>query len=148
MRVLVVHGPNLNLLGEREPEIYGTATLGEIDQFIIALARELKIEVDCVQYNNEGDIIGALHDARTRYDGVLINPGAYSHYSYAIADAIAAIRIPVVEVHLSNIAGREAHRRVSVTAAACVGSVCGFGRDSYALALRALLGRSGPSPSV
>ena len=148
MRVLIVHGPNLNLLGEREPEIYGSATLAEIDEFIIALARELKIDVDCVQYNSEGEIIGALHDARTRYDGVAINPGAYSHYSYAIADAIAAIRIPVVEVHLSNIAGREAHRRVSVTAASCIGSVCGFGRNSYALALRALLGRSGPSPSV
>jgi 3-dehydroquinate dehydratase-2 len=148
MRVLVIHGPNLNLLGEREPEIYGTTTLAEIDEFIVALARELKIEVDCAQYNSEGEIIGALHDARTRYDGVVINPGAYTHYSYAIADAIAAIHLPVVEAHLSNIAGREAHRRTSVTAAVCIGSVCGFGRNSYALALRALLGRTGPSPSV
>lgn len=138
MRVLVIHGPNLNLLGERQPEIYGTATLAQIDEFIIALARELSIDVDCVQYNSEGDIIGALHDARKTYDGVVINPGAYSHYSYAIADAISSIRIPVVEAHLSNIAAREAHRRVSVTAAACAGSVSGFGRDSYALALRAV----------
>lgn len=138
MRVLVIHGPNLNLLGERQPEIYGTATLAQIDAFIIELARELSIDVDCVQYNSEGDIIGALHDARKTYDGVVINPGAYSHYSYAIADAISSIRIPVVEAHLSNIAAREAHRRVSVTAAACAGSVSGFGRDSYALALRAV----------
>jgi len=138
MRVLVIHGPNLNLLGERQPEIYGTATLAQIDEFIIAFAREMTIEVDCVQYNSEGDIIGALHDARKTYDGVVINPGAYSHYSYAIADAISSIRIPVVEAHLSNIAAREAHRRVSVTAASCAGSVSGFGRESYALALRAV----------
>jgi 3-dehydroquinate dehydratase II len=138
MRVLVIHGPNLNLLGEREPEIYGKATLAEIDDFIIALSRELRIEVDCAQYNGEGEIIDALHDARTSYDGVVINPGAYSHYSYAIADAISSIQIPVIEVHLSNIAAREPHRRVSVTAAACKGSVSGLGRDSYALALRAI----------
>ena len=138
MRVLVIHGPNLNLLGERQPEIYGTATLAQIDEFIIALARELAVDVDCVQYNSEGDIIGALHDARKRYDGVVINPGAYAHYSHAIADAISSIHIPVVEAHLSNVAAREAHRRISVTAAACAGSVCGFGRDSYALALRAV----------
>jgi 3-dehydroquinate dehydratase II len=138
MRVLVIHGPNLNLLGEREPEIYGTATLAQINDEIVALARELGIDVDVAQFNGEGDIIDALHDARTSYDGVIINPGAYSHYSYAIADAIAAIRIPVVEAHLSNIAAREAHRRISVTAASCAGSVSGFGRNSYALALRAI----------
>ncbi len=138
MRVLVIHGPNLNLLGERQPEIYGTATLAEIDAFVVALARELKIEVDCVQFNGEGEIIGAIHDARRRYDGIVINPGAFAHYSYAIADAISSVSIPVVEAHLSNIAAREAHRRVSVTAAACAGSVSGFGRDSYALALRAI----------
>jgi 3-dehydroquinate dehydratase II len=138
MRVLVIHGPNLNLLGEREPEIYGMATLAQINDEIVALARELSIEVDCMQFNSEGDIIDALHDARARYDGIVINPGAYSHYSYAIADAIASIRIPVIEAHLSNIAAREPHRRVSVTAAACVGSVSGLGPNSYALALRAI----------
>lgn len=138
MRVLVIHGPNLNLLGERQPEIYGKATLAEINDFVVALARELKIEVDCVQFNGEGEIIEALHDARNRYDGVVINPGAFAHYSYAIADAIASIGIPVVEAHLSNIAAREPHRRISVTATACAGSVSGFGRDSYALALRAI----------
>jgi 3-dehydroquinate dehydratase-2 len=147
MRVLVIHGPNLNLLGERQPEIYGTATLDDINHGIIALARELRVEVDCAQFNSEGDIIDALHDARTRYDGVVINPGAYAHYSYAIADAIASIKIPVIEAHLSNIAGREHHRRVSVTAASCRGSVSGFGVDSYALALRALA-RSGSAASV
>ena len=147
MRVLVIHGPNLNLLGERQPEIYGTATLKEINTSIVALARELRMHVDCVQFNSEGDIIDALHDARASYDAVAINPGAYTHYSYAIADAIASIKLPVVEVHLSNISAREPHRRVSVTAAACVGSVCGFGADSYGLALRALA-RTAPTASV
>jgi 3-dehydroquinate dehydratase-2 len=138
MRVLVLHGPNLNLLGERQPDIYGTATLAEIDAFIASLGRELGIEVDSAQFNGEGEIINAIHDARKRYDGIVINPGAFSHYSYAIADAIASVTIPVVEAHLSNIAAREPHRRTSVTAAACAGSVSGFGRNSYALALRAV----------
>ncbi|HEV7179401.1 MAG TPA: type II 3-dehydroquinate dehydratase [Candidatus Baltobacteraceae bacterium] len=138
MRVLVIHGPNLNLLGEREPEIYGTQTLPELNEFIASHARELGVDLDCMQYNSEGDIISALHDARTRYDAVIINPGAYSHYSYAIADAIGSIHIPVIEVHLTNIAARESHRRTSVTAAACTGSVAGFGARSYVLALRSL----------
>lgn len=137
MRVLVIHGPNLNLLGEREPEIYGKQTLAEIDALIAALARELKIEVHCVQHNGEGEIIDELHAARSQYEAIVINPGAYTHYSYAIADAISAIRIPVVEAHLSNIAAREAFRRTSVIAAACAGSIAGFGGDSYLLALRA-----------
>lgn len=137
MRVLVIHGPNLNLLGEREPEIYGKQTLAEIDASIAALARELNIEVHCVQHNGEGEIIDELHAARSHYEAIVINPGAYTHYSYAIADAISAIRIPVVEAHLSNIAAREAFRRTSVIAAACAGSIAGFGADSYALALRA-----------
>jgi len=138
MRVLVIHGPNLNLLGERQPEIYGTQTLEEINEYLRAQARELGIEIECVQYNGEGAIIDAIHDARNRYEGIVINPGAYSHYSHAIADAIASIRIPVVEAHLSNIAARDQHRRISVTAAACSGSVSGFGARSYALALRAV----------
>jgi 3-dehydroquinate dehydratase II len=138
MRVLVIHGPNLNLLGERQPEIYGRMTLPEVNDFIAAAARELGVTVDCVQHNGEGEIISAIHDARTRYDGIVINPGAFSHYSYAIADAISSVQIPVVEAHLSNIAGREAHRRISVTAASCVGAVSGFGQQSYVLALRAL----------
>ncbi len=139
MRVLVIHGPNLNLLGERQPEIYGTQTLGEINEFIATSAAELGVSVECAQYNSEGDIIDAIHAASRTFDAIVINPGAYSHYSYAIADAIASIPIPVVEAHLSNIASREAHRRVSVTAAACAGSVSGFGPNSYVLALRAAL---------
>ena len=139
MRVLVIHGPNLNLLGEREPEIYGKQTLADIDASIAALARELGVEVRCVQHNSEGAIIDELHAARKTCDAVVINPGAYTHYSYAIADAIAAIRIPVIETHLSNIAAREAFRRTSVVAPSCAGSIAGFGADSYALALRAAL---------
>jgi 3-dehydroquinate dehydratase-2 len=138
MRVLVLHGPNLNLLGERQPEIYGTQTLAELNATIADDAKKLGLEVRCEQYSSEGQIIDALHAARGAYAGVVINPGAYAHYSYAIADAIAAIGIPVVEVHLSNIAAREPFRRTSVTAAACRGSVSGLGARGYALALRAL----------
>ncbi len=138
MRVLVVHGPNLNLLGERQPDVYGTRTLRELDAAIADGARELGLEIVCEQYNSEAGIIDALHAARNDYAGIVINPGAYAHYSYAIADAIAAIGIPVVEVHLSNIAGREPFRRTSVTAAACRGTVSGLGARGYVLALRAL----------
>lgn len=138
MRVLVVHGPNLNLLGERQPEIYGTRSLAEIDAMLLSAGEELGIDVRCVQHNSEGAIIDSLHAARSEYDGVIINPGAYAHYSYAIADAISSISIPVVEVHLSNIAAREPHRRVSVTAGACSGGISGFGSESYLLALRAI----------
>jgi 3-dehydroquinate dehydratase II len=138
MMVLVLHGPNLNLLGTRQPEVYGTQTLAQVDAIVKRAAADLGIEVRCEQYNAEGDIIDALHAARGRYDGVAINPGAYAHYSYAIADAIASIGIPVVEVHLTNLAAREEFRRVSVTAAACRGAISGFGGTSYVLALRAL----------
>ncbi len=138
MRVLVIHGPNLNLLGERQPEVYGRQTLAELNDFIATSARDLGVDVACVQFNSEGAIIDAIHGARSAYDAIVINPGAYSHYSYAIADAIASIGLPVVEAHLSNIAGREEHRRTSVTAAACAGSVSGFGARSYVLALRAV----------
>lgn len=139
MRVLVIHGPNLNLLGERQPEIYGAQTLGEINEFIRTSAAELGTDIEFAQYNGEGEIIDAIHAARASFDAIVINPGAYAHYSYAIADAIASVPIPVVEAHLSNIAAREPHRRVSVTAAACTGSVSGFGANSYVLALRAAL---------
>lgn len=139
MRVLVIHGPNLNLLGERQPDVYGTQTLDEINDYIATSAGEFGVSVECVQFNSEGAIIDAIHGARDSVDAIVINPGAYSHYSYAIADAIASVSIPVVEAHLSNIAGREAHRRTSVTAAACTGSISGFGALSYVLALRAAL---------
>lgn len=138
MHVLVVHGPNLNVLGERQPEIYGTQTLADIDAALVQEGKRLGIDVRAVQYNGEGSIIDALHAARGEYDAIIINPGAYAHYSYAIADAIASLRIPVLEVHLSNIAAREAHRRISVTAAACMGSISGFGGRSYVMALRAI----------
>lgn len=139
MRVLVLHGPNLNLRGIREPEVYGAETLDDLNDTIKAAADELGVAVVCEQYNGEGQIIDALHAARTAYDSVIINPGAYSHYSYAIFDAIVAIRIPVIEVHLSNIAGREEFRRTSVTAAACRGTISGLGPLSYVTALRALV---------
>jgi 3-dehydroquinate dehydratase-2 len=138
MRVLVVNGPNLNLLGEREPEIYGTQTLAQLDEAVARGAKSMGIELSCAQYNSEGAIVDALHAARKTCEGVVINPGAYAHYSYAIADAIRAIGIPVVEVHLSNVAAREAFRRTSVTAAACRGVISGFGAGGYLLALRAL----------
>jgi 3-dehydroquinate dehydratase-2 len=140
MRVLVIHGPNLNLLGEREPEIYGKETLADIDAAIAGLAQQLGIDVRSVQHNSEGAIVDALHGARKDCDAVLLNPGAYTHYSYAIADAIAAIRIPVIEVHLSNVHAREEFRRRSVVAPVCKGSVGGFGVQSYLLALRAAAG--------
>jgi 3-dehydroquinate dehydratase-2 len=138
MLVLVLHGPNLNLLGDREPQVYGSQTLPDLNELIAAAAADLGIDVECEQHNGEGAIVDALHAARGRYAGIVINPGAYAHYSYAIADAIAAIQLPVIEVHLSNIAAREAFRRVSVTAASARGTISGLGADSYVLGLRAL----------
>jgi 3-dehydroquinate dehydratase II len=138
MRVLVLHGPNLNLLGEREPKIYGSQTLRELNEAITESAQALGLEISCEQYNGEGAIIDALHAARTKYAGIVLNPGAYAHYSYAIHDAILAIGIPVVEVHLSNVAARDEFRRRSVTAAACRGVISGLGASGYVLALRAL----------
>ena len=137
MRVLVIHGPNLNLLGTREPDVYGRQTLGEIDAALASLARELSVDLQTAQHNSEGAIIDALHASRSSYDAVVLNPGAYTHYSYAIADAVAAIGIPVIEAHLSNTQAREEFRRTSVIAPACAGSIMGFGVQSYLLALRA-----------
>jgi 3-dehydroquinate dehydratase-2 len=138
MRVLVLHGPNLNLLGVRDPSTYGTQTLDEVNESVRATATELHISVQCEQYNGEGAIIDALHAARGNYDAIVINPGAYAHYSYAIADALASIGIPAIEVHLSNVAARDEFRRRSVTAVACQGTVTGLGAAGYSLALRAL----------
>jgi 3-dehydroquinate dehydratase-2 len=140
MRVLVIHGPNLNLLGEREPAVYGRQTLSQVDEAIRELAGELDCEIRTAQHNSEGAIIDALHQSRSDCDAVIINPGAYTHYSYAIADAVAAIALPVVEVHLSNVHAREEFRRKSVVAPVCAGSIAGFGVTSYLLALRALVG--------
>jgi 3-dehydroquinate dehydratase II len=138
MRVLVLHGPNLNLLGIRDPQTYGSQTLAQVNEQILASAAELGVTATCEQYNGEGQIVDALHAARRQYDAVVINPGAYAHYSYAIADALASIGIPAIEVHLSNIAAREEYRRTSVTAAACRGTISGLGATGYTLALRAL----------
>lgn len=138
MNVLVIHGPNLNLLGTREPEVYGATTLAELDAYVAREAQTLGISVRCVQHNSEGAIVDELHAARGTVDAVVINPGAYTHYAYAIRDAIAAIELPVVEVHLSNVHARESFRATSVVAAVCRGSIAGFGIESYVLALRAL----------
>jgi 3-dehydroquinate dehydratase-2 len=138
MNVLVIHGPNLDMLGSREPEIYGSAGLAEIDARIARLAESLKIAVRSVQHNSEGAIVEELHRAAGQVDGIIINPAAYTHYAYAIRDAIAAIGTPTVEVHLSNIHGREPFRAQSVVAGVCRGTIAGFGADSYCLALRAL----------
>ncbi len=139
MNVLVIHGPNLNLLGTREPQTYGVRTLADVDARIEHDARELGMTVRCVQHNSEGAIVDELHAARGTYDGIAINPGAYTHYAYAVRDAIAAIGIPTVEVHLTNTQARESFRATSVVAAVCLGTIAGFGVESYALALRALL---------
>ena len=141
MRILVIHGPNLNLLGEREPGIYGTENLEQVNGAILARAKELGAQCEVLQSNHEGDIIDRLHEARREFDGVVLNAGAYTHYSYAIRDAIAAIRIPCVEVHISNVHAREEFRHTSVIAPACLGVVCGFGGDSYLLALEGLVRR-------
>lgn len=137
-RVLVVHGCNLSLLGEREPDIYGHATLDEIDRQIESLAGELGVEVRIVQSNHEGGIIDSIQDARDWADGIVINPAGFTTTSVGILDAIKATGLPAVEVHLSNIHAREEFRRRSVIAPATIGQICGFGADSYLLALRGL----------
>ena len=136
--LLVLHGPNLNLLGEREPEVYGRLTLAEIDRRLVSLGQELGLEVRCLQSNHEGVLIDALQDARGWAKGVAFNPGGYTHTSVALRDAIAAISVPVVEVHLSNVYAREEFRQHSLIAPVCLGTITGFGWYSYALALYAL----------
>ncbi len=138
LSILVIHGPNLNLLGEREPDIYGKISLSKINQSIVQEAKNLGVQVVCVQSNHEGELVDVIGSARKKYKGILINPAAYTHTSVALRDALAACGIPAVEVHLSNIYGREEFRRQSLTAPVCIGQVSGFGADSYLLGLRGL----------
>lgn len=151
MRVLVLHGPNLNLLGTREPEIYGTATLQEIDAAITTRAAELGVEVHSEQSNSEGGLVDAIQGARGARDGILINPAGYSHTSVAIRDALMAVGLPAVEVHLSNPSAREEFRHVDLVAGACLGVVAGFGPRGYLAALEQLVAYlretiDGPAP--
>ena len=139
-KILVLNGPNLNLLGMREPGVYGTDSYEEICRRIVERAMALGMRADCDQSNSEGGLIDRLHAAMGVYDGVILNAGAYTHYSYALRDAIAAIRLPVIEVHLSNIHAREEFRHTSVIAPVCRGQIAGFGPDSYLLALQAMEG--------
>lgn len=136
--ILVIHGPNLNLLGQREPEIYGTATLEDINRLLAELGKHNQIDLDYFQSNHEGEIIDRIHAVVGHANGILINPGAFTHYSIAIRDALSSVQIPTVEVHLSNIHAREEFRRHSVVAPVVVGQISGFGTQSYALGLLAL----------
>lgn len=138
MPVLVLHGPNLNLLGAREPEIYGALSLSEIDRRLIQMGVEIGLEVVTFQSNSEGALIDALQEAHDWAGGVVFNPGGYTHTSVALRDAVAAIGIPVVEVHLSNVQAREEFRQRSLIAPVCIGSIAGFGWRSYLLGLQAL----------
>lgn len=138
MKIMIMNGPNLNLLGEREPNIYGGDTLDSINGELRKKAEEIGFELTFFQSSSEGALIDALHASRLDCAGVVLNAGAYTHYSYAIRDAIAAIKIPVVEVHLSNVNSRDEFRKTSVIAPVCAGSIAGFGKYSYHLALDAL----------
>jgi 3-dehydroquinate dehydratase-2 len=138
MKILVLHGPNLNLLGTREPAVYGTLTLEEINRSLVTLGNDFGAEISFVQSNSEGILVDAIQSASGRCDGILINPAAYTHTSVAIRDAISAVAIPTVEVHLSNIHSREEFRTKSFVAPVAVGQICGFGVDSYLLGLQAL----------
>ncbi|MCA9961491.1 MAG: type II 3-dehydroquinate dehydratase, partial [Anaerolineales bacterium] len=132
-------GPNLNLLGTREPEVYGRFTLTDINEKLVVLGESLGVEIRAFQSNSEGALVDALHEARTWADGVIFNPGGYTHTSVALRDAVAAIGLPVIEVHLSNVHAREEFRRHSYIAPVCVGSITGFGWRSYTAALRLLV---------
>lgn len=137
--ILVLHGPNLNLLGTREPGIYGSTTLAQVDDSLKLDAKELEIDIECKQSNHEGILVDAIHKARDCHSGILINAGAYTHTSVAIRDALSAVKLPTVEVHLSNIYTREEFRHHSYIAPVAVGQISGFGANSYRLGLQAIV---------
>ena len=138
MKILVLNGPNLNLLGVREPAHYGTQSLADIEKMLRAEAATLGVELDFAQSNEEGVLVTNIQQAMGVYDGIILNAAAYTHTSIAIRDAISAVKVPTVEVHLSNVHAREEFRHTSMIAGVCVGSICGFGADSYQLALHGL----------
>jgi 3-dehydroquinate dehydratase-2 len=138
-RILVIHGPNLNLLGTREPQIYGSTTLAEIDAELAARAQKAGAVLESYQSNIEGELVTRIQQARGTFDGIVINPAAYTHTSVALRDALEAVALPAVEIHLSNLHRREPFRRESLTAPACVGQIAGFGARSYYLGLEAIL---------
>ena len=140
LKILLIHGPNLNLLGKREPEHYGTMPIDDINAKMTEVAAENDAEIRVFQSNGEGALIDAIHDAANWASGIVINPGAYSHYSYALRDALAAVNLPAVEVHLSNIHAREAFRHTSVISPVVLGCITGLGWRSYECGLRALIG--------
>ena len=139
MKILVINGPNLNLLGDREKDNYGETTLDTINQELLTLANELNVEIDFFQSNTEGTLVDKIQNAKGTFDGIIINPAAYTHTSIALRDALLAVKIPTVEVHLSNIHAREEFRKTSFTAPVCIGQIAGFKKDSYLLALRAIV---------
>ena len=138
-QILLINGPNLNLLGQREPETYGNTTLAEVVQSCVVLAKHLGVSLDACQHNGEGDLVTAIHNARTSHDGIILNAGAYTHTSIALRDAISGVALPCIEVHLSNVHARESFRHQSMIAGVCIGVIAGFGVESYALAVRALV---------
>lgn len=143
MKILIINGPNINLTGMREKGIYGSETYSDICEYLCDYSKSKDVVADIVQSNHEGEIIDKIHSALNVYDGIVINAGAYTHYSYAIRDAIAAVNIPCVEVHFSNIHGRDEFRTKSVIAPVCQGQIAGFGKYSYCLAIDALLSIKG-----
>lgn len=138
MKLLLINGPNMNMLGIRQPEIYGSDTLEVIEDLTVKKANELGFEMDTFQSNHEGAIIDKIHAAYGVYDGIVINPAAYTHYSYAIADAISSVGIPAIEIHMSDIKNRESFRANSVTLPYCIGQVAGYGKESYAIGVEKL----------